>query len=499
MSAVFASTTFQRITGKLWKVGSASVSSNICLSRCKSTGNIKWLWRASDGIKEVHRANDKGYGVGGYGVTFNSTKPLSQDLFREAVEHLHRKIPWLGVCLQPYKGELWYCQPLNLELNFKVLEDGDVANVLSQATKDGFKDPGNTQGTFTVICRKPSAPCLIPEVKKHFPHQYDFVISEHMGVCDGMSLSYIIKWMAVILDDLAAGRTVSDEEVVPITNNDEVSVLLTQIKDSLVHDKHLTEAILRTRPKPDQVPLFFQVFPRPTKAGQCTKNIRRVMESKFLDPLLQRCKMEKVTVNSALMAALNIAIVNLVEEKGFAKDVCEVSCNLYTDYRRYMRPTETFHLGPFRSSMSYISAVDDSCRKNFWDYSRRVDGGVRSALNNKLTMKQYVAREMVENADKICYDYVTTVRPALHDYSLTNLGDFTPLLHNNGDHVQITAVDAIACIHNSLNSSLHAVVTFRGRMTYNVFYATDYFTETTVNALLDELFSVLQKSIFSKG
>ncbi|XP_064083145.1 uncharacterized protein LOC135199203 [Macrobrachium nipponense] len=119
MSAVFASTTFQRITGKLWIVGSASVSPNIFQSRWKSTDNIKWLWRASDGTKEVHRANDKGYGVGGYSVTFNSTKPLSPDLFREAVEHLHRKIPWLGVCLLPYKGELWYCQPPNLELNFQ--------------------------------------------------------------------------------------------------------------------------------------------------------------------------------------------------------------------------------------------------------------------------------------------------------------------------------------------------------------------------------------------
>ncbi|XP_066943104.1 uncharacterized protein [Macrobrachium rosenbergii] len=499
MSAVFASATFQRITGKLWKAGSASVSSNIYLSRRKSTDNTKWLWRASDGTKEVHRANDNGYGVGCYCVSFNSTKLLSQDLFREAVECLHRKIPWLGVCLLPYKGELWYCQPTNLELDFQVLEDGDVADVLSQVIKNDFKDPGLTQGKFRVIHRKPNAPCLIPEVKKHFPHQYDFFISGHMGICDGMSLAYVIKWMAVILDDLAAGRSVSDGEIVPITNNDEVSVLLTQIKDSLAHDKHLTEAILRTKPKPDEVPLFFQAFPRPAEAEPCTKNIRRVMESKFLDQLLQRCKMEKVTVNSALMAALNIAIVNLMEGKGINGDICEVSCNLYTDYRRYMRPTDTFHLGPFRSSMSYTSAVDDSCRKHFWDYSRRVDGDVHSSLNDKLTMKQYVAQEMVENADQISYDYVTTVRPALHDYSLTNLGDFTPLLHNNGDHVQITAVDAMACIHNSLNSSLHAVVTFRGRMTYNVSYATDYFTETTVNKLLDELFSVLQKSMSSEG
>ncbi|XP_064083144.1 uncharacterized protein LOC135199201 [Macrobrachium nipponense] len=320
-----------------------------------------------------------------------------------------------------------------------------------------------------------------------------------MGICDGTSFSYIIKWMAVILDDLAAGRTVSDEEIVPITNNDEVSLLLTQIKDSLANDKHLTEAILRTRPKPDQVPLFFQAFPRPTEARPCTKSIQRVMGSKFLDQLLQRCKMEKVTINSALMAALNIAIVNLVEEKGFAKDVCEVSCNLYTDYRRYMRPTNTFHLGPFRSSMSYISVVDDSCRKLFWDYSRRVNEDVHSALSDKLTMKQYVAQEMVEKADQISYDYITTFRPALHDYSLTNHGDVTPLIHHNGDHVQITAMDSISCIHNSLNSSLHAVVTFRGRTTYNVSYATDYFTETTVNKLLDEMFSVLWKSIFSEG
>lgn len=499
MSAVFASTTFQRITGKLWKAGSASVSSNIYLSRRESADNTKWLWRASDGTKEVHRANDKGYGVGCYSITFNSTKPLSQDLFREAAECLHRKIPWLGVCLLPYKGELWYCQPPNLELDFQVLEDGDVADVLSQMTKNGFKDPGLTQGKYRVIRRKPNAPCLIPEVKKHFPHQYDFVASGHMGICDGASLSYVMKWIAVILDGLAAGRSVSDEEIVPITNNDEISVQLTQIKDSLAHDKHLTEAILKTRPKPDQVPLFFQAFPRPVEAEPCTKNIQRVMESKFLDQLLQRCKMEKVTVNSALMAALNIAIVNLVEKKGINRDVYEVSCNLYTDYRRYMRPTDTFHLGPFRSSMSYISVVDDFCRKHFWDYSRRVDEDVRFALNDKLMMKQYLAQEMVEKIDQISYDYITTVRPALHDYSLTNHGDFTPLLHNNGDHVQITAVDSISCVHNSMNSSLHAVVTFRGRTTYNVSYDANYFTETTVNKVLDELFSVLQKSISSDG
>ncbi|XP_068216836.1 uncharacterized protein [Palaemon carinicauda] len=464
-------------------------------ARSMSSRDTKWLWEAGDDIKEYHKANMCGTRIGSFLATINSSKPLKEEDVLKTLKPLMKKIPNLRTCLQTRDDNLWFCQPPNLKPNFKMLKmDTEPRDALLSAIENMLEIPGTVQWSFRIYPHSEDVECLNPVVKKSHPHQYGLVFTGHHGIMDGIGASFIMKIFIDILSDVLEGNTVDDDEYAPFCEEREIPALIRQIKEKLAEDSTLVEAVQSNIPSPSSTPLFFQAFPRPQVKEVTTRCVSGMIEPRVFDKLLSKSKEEGVTLNSAFLSAINVAVMELVRERGVLMENYEIASVVTTTLRRYKQPSSTFFFGPCTGHMSYMSTVDDSVKSRFWKYCKTVDTELHTRFQKGVPLQEKALQSMLDSSQEP-HDYITRIKPPLHDYTINNMGDLSRFVSEDEKVVKITSLSSHNMIHNTFHTTFHEILSVKGRNYYTLSYGTNYVSEDTAKLFLDRIFSVLREVI----
>ena len=135
------------------------------------------------------------------------------------------------------------------------------------------------------------------------PHNTDLVVICHHAICDGLSLTYVMKELALLLDD--PGQDVEPFLLPPAMSEDSFSAkvppgLLDRILINRLNRSWKKEKVLFS--ERDYAKLYRDYWDRRTIG----KNIV-TLPVDTTSALVSRCHGERVTVNSALMTAFALA------------------------------------------------------------------------------------------------------------------------------------------------------------------------------------------------
>ncbi|XP_064111299.1 uncharacterized protein LOC135218780 [Macrobrachium nipponense] len=459
--------------------------------------DIKWLWPANCNIEDLHKGEFLWHESRSCVATLNSARPLEEDDFLRTLRILMKKCPHLRTCLRTRGDKLWFCQPPNLKMNFEVLRrDTMPREALLSALENMLQFPDTAQWSMRLAPQSERVECLNPEVKESHPHQYLLVFSGHHGMMDGIGAMFILNSLLDILNNHLEGRPTNDDEYAPFSEERELPALLCEIREKLCQDPTLMEAVKNNVPSPTRFPLFFQAFPPPSEVMEVTtKCVSGVVESEDSNVLMTKVKREGVTLNSALVAVINVALMELVSERGLLPDSYEVASIITTTLRRYKKPSPTFIFGPCTGHMSYLSTVDKGVRSRFWKYCKSVNEELRNRFQQGAPLRERALQSLLSYGQEP-HDYTIRVMPPLHDYTINNLGDFSSVFSAQEKNVvKLTSLTSNNMIHNTFHTTFHEILSFGGCHYYTLSYGTNYVSDDTAKLFLGRIFSVLREVI----
>ncbi|KAK7069024.1 hypothetical protein SK128_007337 [Halocaridina rubra] len=458
-----------------------------------SKKDIQWLWEADRGVKSFHEAFRNGTRMGLLEITLNTDQPIQPDLFSQAVQHLYKKTPFLQISLQKRNDVLWFCQPSELQIDFEIANGKRSTNdIIYQTWKAGYR-PDFTQWKIRLIPKNIETPCPMEGIRDKFPYQYDLFFTIHHGWCDGMGVLHVLSTLQKILNDMLGGRPVIDEDFSAFSLDHELIDMMNRVKENFQRDRKHFEKVKSTIPPSTRIPYMFQAFPPPKISKPFTSHIKSTLDPLVVENFRKISKEAGIKLNSSIMAVIATAIVELVKSKGIVHDTYDIIGNIQTDQRRYLKPSNVSHkCGNYSIPMSYTMRVDKNIRDNFWDFCKVMNTEVQGLLTQGYPLEQGVAKSLID-AELPVSDYTNIVRPAVHDFTITNLGDVSKFFSSDAEHVRITRLASVNFFHRYLHNSFHELSYLWNRMYYTFSYATNYFSDETAQLLNDKIISLLRE------
>lgn len=456
---------------------------------------VKWLWEADASEVAIAVGHTQGSRMTGGIYTLNTVEPLRPEHVEKALVHLQRQSQALRGVIKEKDGKYWICESDQDEIKFEVLEGGDVKEEMQRFTNTpvGYDQAPLWRAVFmsgadnSVSGARSSH---LKEVRERFPHQSCLAIPVHHAFIGGPTMPLIIQRLVELLNAVIAGRPIDDSrqigELVPST---EIDAAKRRIREEFERDPARLEAMKEEMLACDSEPVLLKAFPRPGGAPS-SGHVFRDVSPALLQKFTAKCKSEGVTFNSGLQAAINTALVETVAEAGLQQDAFSLSINLATDVRRYMSRNPLEVLGLHVRPTVHRVVTPARVRDHFWHYCRALHGALAGLIRSGLALQQEVVREMTQPPVDP-HRYYMTPPPVLRDYGLASLGDLTPLLRGEGDHLQLTDILMASSAHRFLYMMLHQIYTFRGHSPYSVSYDTSYMTHDTANLIADKVLATI--------
>lgn len=214
--------------------------------------------------------------------------------------------------------------------------------------------------------------------------------------------------------------------------------------------------------------------------------IRRQLDETLTQQIVNRCKQEKTTVQTAICAAMMFAVGKTIA-MGKERDV-RVSCHSYIDLRRRLSPVvHPENLGVLVSAA--ISFHTLKPQTSFWNLARDVRKQLERQLNNSdIFVPFLILKILIELILKDCDRAPATV-------ALTNVGRVNiPSVYGDFKLEEISYLAGLATVGGVLSA---AVTTFEGKMTLNFMFSEPSISGETAEILVDSVISSLIES--SKG
>lgn len=248
--------------------------------------------------------------------------------------------------------------------------------------------------------------------------------------------------------------------------------------------------------------LYFNgALPQPATKLAMTKVLRQDFSVETTKKLLRRCKEARVTVHSCIVAAGNLAMLKLAQERSPGKlesaKINSVNC---INNRRYYPSTHKESLGchiSLEEREMLIQDCDASSQASFWLLARRTHDSLLKSLN--------VDRNPIRNGPlfqpsilMLYINYTLTRRGCKNrtdnHFITTNMGDLRELLPAKyGDECPVEITNILRSVTSELTGSPYTLVfhTFEGRFMISL----DYFTNKVVEDVALQFFSIITEYI----
>ncbi|XP_063593440.1 uncharacterized protein LOC134770471 isoform X1 [Penaeus indicus] len=421
---------------------------------------------------------------------------------------LCRKVPVLRVCFGWRDDQLWLREMDECKVDFKVLKDDALdkhrAGIMQrfdtergplwrvalvpeheEAERDPHEhSPGEANPTHSATWARP-----LNELPRPFAYNYSVLFCIHHGIADGMTITRICGFLRAILDDLLSGRPVdATEQLGEHVAYDTAMALYAAEEQKLKDDPSLLAKAMKEFAEGERTrPLLLDVLPRPQGGEATTGSIPLRLSEDETKGLVSCCKKMKVSLNSYFTTAINVALIDFLEDMGVRKDAYEFRAGHDINLRRYYggdtSRTLGVHLPTFGFRFVYRTAGD--LYREFWASTRAFHKRFHDALLNGEPLRAVVLRQRdASQFDDIKGFYSDQGEPNYY-YTISNLADVTEALSKKGDNVQITQMDRYVALRNKKCFMCFSIHTFRDQVTVNMLYSTHYFSEEYAIRLAD--------------
>ncbi|KAG7156539.1 uncharacterized protein LOC121853470 [Homarus americanus] len=432
-------------------------------------------------------------------LTLSAVQPLQEQLVRETFTHLYRKVPNLRACYGVREGKRWMCEMASENIDFEVVPDDGVEEVFHKFHLLKRHPFDSTRGPLWRARLLPDTePTAMPELNESFPHNYHLLFAIHHGITDGLSSVKICGFIISLLNDMMAGRSIDDEEELgQFDAGEETFRLVKERKHQMEVDPTLREKLVQDfQSTMRKVAVMNGVFPVPLDSEDKSLNLTRSLSHSDTSRFSSRCRSEGVTVLSAFTALVNIALIDLLKDRGVMQDTYEIGGAHSMNLRRYWKDNRdtTRALGCHLSWIKLITDTPKDAGDAFWDYTRTLH---RDLQKHQLeaTPVQEIMLIHIFHSEPPNVEAMLAFLPPPHFYTISNWGDITSLLPPPGDLVQLTWLNMSSSLYRFNTGYNHMMQTFRGRFLYGLDYSTKCVSTEEATLYADTIFKHLHQVI----
>ncbi|XP_037790287.1 uncharacterized protein LOC119585685 [Penaeus monodon] len=435
-----------------------------------------------------------------YHLILNTAQPLSEEKVQQALHHLYKKVLSLRLCIQPRNGVKWYREIIKPQLDFQEIAGGDVQSVI-----DGLRQYRYDVSSGPLWCCRllydvttDAAEMDIPEGLEHMTHLF---LGFHHGLHDATSNIQVCGWLIDILNDLIAGVPVDDDiQLGNFTSHEQTNRLVAEKKKILEVNQNLkTELVYERAAKISGLSLLRMINPVPLGSEKNGKSLhlKHMLDRPTTGRFLKKCRAEGVTAHAAFTALANVALLDILREKGILLDDCIITSSHVVNNRRYWRDPVPDSMGchvcfPL---LDLQTLTPQNASQNFWTYARSIHMDLKKQLDSGKPLLQTALNNCSPNQDYSEYYQVT--KTGLSNYSTSNMGDVTPMISQERENVRLTYFYRTISVSHSSNTLSHVMHTYRGYFIYVMDYNTGTVQTKTAERFCQKIFTHLDKVLKS--
>ncbi|XP_071552222.1 uncharacterized protein [Panulirus ornatus] len=326
------------------------------------------------------------------------------------------------------------------------------------------------------------------------PHTSYLFLGIHHGIADGYTAMTICGLIIKLLNDVIEGTTIDDEELYGYAPDLSSSLVANRVQmiESNPEMKHFLFSEMRQRSRWRSA--FDQVFTVPEEVAERSRHINYCLSEYSTTQFIEKCRSEGVEVHSGFSALANVALMELLVEKGIILDNYFICSSQTVDMRRYWGgDSSQFLLGCHVTPLHLWMGTPRNIMATFWELARSFQEAVDSAVSTGMVMDEEAIQRIVSPAPP---DFNRAFRmPAIRqtDYYMVNLGDVTPLVTEGGPHVRVERIVNSISIKKGNIACSHFVHTFRGRLTHTLDYSTKFMTKELAKRYSDKIFQRMRE------
>ena len=332
-----------------------------------------------------------------------------------------------------------------------------------------------------------------PGLEASFPYSRSLVLANHHGIADGTTNCRILNCFLQILNDVIAGNPIDDsEQLGELASGEELAALMEATEEEVKKNADLEKVLEEFKKKHEEEKLISQAFPNQDDPNFITKIVSESLDEETTSRFFQRCKQEGVTVNSGFTALVNCSMVDLVREAGMKQDSYPIHGIHAVNMRRYWQGDVSRALGCNISVIPQYETLTHQWRDNFWQYTRNLNTNIHNSLRDMGPFK-YLIHYFMVNGDDALKEMPMERQKVENDYAFANVGNLDRFIPTEGDHARLGhLVRTTQCWMERICHMLHSL---RGRLLYNLCYASDCLTEQQARRFTDLIFQNLKDMI----
>ncbi|CAL4141468.1 unnamed protein product [Meganyctiphanes norvegica] len=432
-----------------------------------------------------------------YALYLDSRTPIHIDLVRQAVHILYKKFPHLRLSIGHRNGTRWWKE-----------RNSDTLDVEEEKTKD-------ITATFEAILKRKynveEGPLWFMRFMKdteseefdtnhNLKYNYVCLFGFHHNFTDGTTNMKSCKVFMSILNDLILGRDINmaQEGYFALPLHD-------QMADSRASYWYLFGVFIRRFYRGilsygAYVSNFTTSYPLSAQNEASTKAIYYEIDEVATQNLLKRCKMERVTLNSAFTAAANLGLYRIIQEYDSSLKETHFSSLQALNMRRYWpKEKQQNSFGCHISMLDVHFKTASTDIDDFWEYTRKVHSSVKSGLDE--TPRALLGLPIGERINLIVQgnSWLSWLRlPSTNDshYCVTNMGNLSQTFPGTGTEVEVSRVVRSVSGHLMPSLCQHTLHTFRNRLCYSIDYYTQKMERETAEKYSKSIVDILKESIF---
>jgi len=444
----------------------------------------RWVRRLGYGEKFMTGAADFGVMSTIYNLWFEAEKPIELDHIKRASYIVAQKLPHLKLCVNKKNGALWYreMEQLNLDVEEKITDD--IMNTFETFLRKKFDiERGPMWFVRFIKITETNDSSHTAVLNPNFKHRFVCLFGFHHNFTDGTSNAKFCDVFLKVLNDIMLDRTpdMSVEAKLSEPHHDRLSDQMKAahpIRNNLYlmyyFCKRLYKGVVTFG---HQVRNYTKHYEQQPGTHSATLLIPSELDEETTSKLLQRCRQEKATLNSAFTAAANLALYRMILEKDPSVNHTDFSGIQTVNARRYWTEEQRKDsCGCHITTLDLRVPTRVGDLQDIWGYARKIQEmmmyeldvskrGVRLiSLGEKLRIVLYMNSFLEWAGFRSAND---------NHFCITNMGNLNKFFSGKGEVVEVTKVLRSVSGHYMNNLCQHTLHTFRGKL----YYSLDYYAQ----------------------
>lgn len=303
---------------------------------------------------------------------------------------------------------------------------------------------------------------LQEELQSDFPYCYIIHFGFHhiLGVAD--TLTRTMGTLISLIEDLLSGTYINDKVKVEEFSFKEDFAKLAEKHPTQLEDNHQQNDIRLDLDSDEQEsPTVAAIMRVPDGTEGKSAFLTETLDSISTSQFLSKCKQEGVTFNSCLISLANMALVDILVDRGIIQEAYKFTTLITVDGRRYWKAGVSKYHSSSLGRLPFFTEIPLKLSKTkYWHFVRLV--------NKKL----YTLLKSSNVTTEVAHEKSSGVQQC--DIVYNNIGDLTSRLAKGRENIRVTFLSVKSSFHNTGETWQIIVHTLKGCLSLNLRYNTRF-------------------------